>query len=164
MGNFQQKFFTPKQALQKIQHYCSYQERTHYEVKEKLYSYGLKKNEVEDLLATLIETNFLNEERFAEQFAGGKFRMKKWGKIKIQHELKLKKVSARNIQHALNTIQEYDYLKTLSKLATIKWNSLKTEHYMSKKVKTTRYLLQKGYEHKLIQNIITFIISKNNSN
>lgn len=71
---------TPQQALQKIKNYCAYQERSHQEVKDKLYSFGLYKNEVENILGELIADNYLNEERFARQFAGGKFRMKQWEK------------------------------------------------------------------------------------
>ena len=78
---------TPGQALPKIKQYCAYQERSHSEIKDKLYGFGLRKNEVEEILATLIEENYCNEERFAEQFAGGKFRMKQWGRIKIRRAL-----------------------------------------------------------------------------
>ena len=74
-----QQRLSKEQAWQKIKHYCAYQERSHYEAKQKLYSFGLYSNEVEDLLSRLIEEDYLNEERFAEQFAGGKFRMKQWG-------------------------------------------------------------------------------------
>ena len=89
----QQQSFTPQQALQKIKHYCAYQERCHSEVKEKLYGVGLRKNEVDEIISTLIEENYLNEERFAIQFAGGHFRIKNWGRVKIKYELKQKQVS-----------------------------------------------------------------------
>ena len=83
-----QNRLTKEQGLEKIKPYCAYQERCHREVKEKLYSYGLRKAEVEEILSFLIEENYLNEERFAVQFAGGKFRIKQWGKKKIQYEFK----------------------------------------------------------------------------
>ncbi len=60
----------PQQALQKLKHYCGYQERSHAEVKEKLYSFGLYKNDVETIISQLIEEDYLNEERFAKLFAG----------------------------------------------------------------------------------------------
>ena len=87
---FQQ--YTPEQSLPKIKQYCAYQERCHKEVREKLYSFGLNKEEVNEIISTLINENYLNEERFAIQFAGGKFRMKQWGRIKIKMGLKAKKV------------------------------------------------------------------------
>ena len=148
---------TKEQALEKIKHYCSYQERCHREVKEKLYSYGLYKNEVEEIIAELIEKNFLNEERFAVQFAGGKFRMKHWGRRKIQYELQQKGVNNFLINIAFKEIDEEDYLKTLQKLARTKWNVLKSENKFVRQSKTNSYLLQKGYEQSLITQVISEI-------
>src|ERR1700709_2489168 len=95
------KKLTREQAMQKARHYCAYQERSHYEVKQKLYSFGLHKIEVEESLSGLIEEDYLNEERFAIQFAGGHFRMKQWGRVKIRYELKQKQVSEYCIKKAL---------------------------------------------------------------
>ncbi len=157
---YQQKL-TPQQAFQKLKHYCAYQERSHYEVKEKLYAFGLLKTEVEKILSQLIEEDYLNEERFAIQFAGGKFRLKQWGRIKIKFELQQKKVSTYNINKALKSIDEDAYLKTLKKLATTKWNLLKKEQYLNRMAKTNNYLLQKGFEPALINKIISDIRIEN---
>jgi regulatory protein len=149
------KQLTKEQALQKARHYCGYQERSHAEVKEKLYSFGLRKQEVEETLSKLIEDDYLNEERYARQFAGGHFRMKHWGRVKITYELKQKQVSEYCIRKALKEIDEDDYLKTLDKLAADKWHSLRTEtNLFSKMRKTQDYLLQKGYESGLIKQAI----------
>ncbi|MBS1670519.1 MAG: RecX family transcriptional regulator [Bacteroidetes bacterium] len=156
----QKQKLTAEQALQKARHYCAYQERSHFEVKEKLYSFGLFKTEVEQLLSNLIEEDYLNEERFTKQFAGGKFRLKQWGKIKIEHELKQKKVSSYNIKKALKEIDEDEYLKVLQNLTQKKWSSLKAEQYLNRITKTTNYLLQKGYEYALINNAIKHLRNK----
>jgi len=95
-----------EQALQKARHYCAYQERCHSEVKEKLYGFGLKRQEVEEALSRLIEESYLNEERFAIQFAGGRFRMKQWGRIRIRYELKQKQVGDYCIKKALAAIDQ----------------------------------------------------------
>lgn len=146
------KYVGKEQALQKAKHYCGYQERCHSEVKEKLYSLGLYKREVEECLAQLIEENYLNEERFARQFAGGKFRMKQWGRIKIMYELKQKQVSDYCIKKGLKEIEEADYEKVLQKLALEKWSTVKTEPNVFIKLRKTQdYLLQKGYEHSLVK-------------
>src|SRR6478736_3420107 len=96
-----QKNIGTEKAWQKIKHYCAYQERSHAETRDKLYGFGLYKHEVETLLTQLIEENYLNEERYAIAFAGGKFRMKQWGRVKIKYELKQKQVSEYNIKNAL---------------------------------------------------------------
>jgi regulatory protein len=146
---------TPAQALEKIKHYCAYQERCHSEVKGKLFEYGLTKNEADDALLYLIENNYLNEQRYAEQFAGGHFRSKKWGRIKIRYTLRQKQISDPCIQKALQIINEEDYLKTLKQLFEEKKAFLKSEknHFIRKK-KIRDHLLQKGYEAGLIQDLL----------
>lgn len=150
------KQLSKEQALQKLRHYCSYQERCHAEVKEKLYSFGLYKQTVEECISQLIEENYLNEERFAIQFAGGKFRIKHWGRQKIKQTLKLKRVSDYCIRKAIQEIDEEQYSKTLSKLAAQKWRTIKGAGITRfvKTQKTTTYLLQKGFEPELIRRAI----------
>ena len=141
-----------EQALPKIKQYCTYQERCHAEVKEKLYAFGLYKKDVEQLISQLIEENYLNEERFAIQYAGGKFRMNQWGRIKIKYALKQKQVSDYCIKKALKEINESDYKKTLQKLTEQKLKTLKGEkNIFIKKRKLQDYLLQKGYEGELVR-------------
>ena len=136
-----------EQALQKVRHYCGYQERCHREVQEKLYSFGLRKKDVEQALATLIEENYLNEERFAVQYAGGHFRLKSWGRVRIRYELKKKQVSEYCIKKALSVIDEEEYDRALIRLAEGKAETLAGEtNPFVRKQKLQEYLLRKGYE------------------
>lgn len=144
------KQVTTEEALQKLKHFCGYQERSHYETQQKLYSLGLYKKDVEILLSQLIEENYLNEERYAIAFASGRFRIKQWGRIKIKYELQQHKVSSYNINKALKNIDETDYLATLQALAVKKWASLKSEQYLNRQAKTTSFLMQRGFEPNLI--------------
>ncbi len=151
--------FTPQQAVPKIKQFCAYQERCHSEIKEKLYGFGLTTIEAEEIISKLIEENFLNEERFAIQFAGGKFRIKQWGRVKIKYELKIKNVSDYCIKKALFAINDSDYLATLSKLADAKFSSLKNEkNRFAKKKKLQTHLRLKGYEGDLIQEVLIKLI------
>lgn len=128
-----------------------YQERCHSEVRNKLYGFGLNTEEIEMLISTLIQENFLNEERFALAFAGGKFRIKKWGKAKIKQALNFKKISPYCIEKALKSLDDTTYEKNFEKLADIKWLSLKAEkNKYIKQTKLRRYLMGKGYESGLI--------------
>lgn len=150
-----------EQALQKIRHYCGYQERCHTEVKEKLYSFGLFKQDVEEMISTLIEENYLNEERFAQHFAGGKFRMKQWGRRRIEYELKQKKLSDYCIRKGLKEIDEKDYRETLENLAEEKWKQLEgEENLFSRRKKLSDYLVHKGYEYTYISEIVLSISNK----
>lgn len=146
------KYLTKEQALQKLKHYCAYQERCHSEVKEKLFSLGIWKKDHDEIIATLIEESYLNEERFAIAFASGRFRIKQWGRVKIKYELKQKQVSEYSIKKALKQIDEDDYLKVLNKLTKEKYASLKNEQHLIRKKRTIDYLMQKGFEPQLITN------------
>jgi regulatory protein len=151
----QKKYLTKEQALQKLKQYCAYQERSHSEVKQKLWDLGVRSAEHDDIISALIEEDYLNEERFAIQYAGGKFRMKNWGRKKIYYGLKEKKVSEYCIKKALKEIDEEAYLKTATNLVEKKYESLKDEQYLVRKKKTIDYLLQKGYEPELVNKIVS---------
>jgi regulatory protein len=149
------KKLSKEQAIPRIRQFCAYQERCHMEVKEKLYSLGLYKKDVEEITSQLIEENYLDEERFAIQYAGGKFRMNGWGRVKIKHALKQKHVSDYSVKKAIKQIPDEDYLKTLQKLAAQKLKTLKGEsNSMMKRKKVFDYLLQKGYEAELVNQAI----------
>ena len=152
------KYHSKEEALQKAKQYCAYQERCHSEVKEKLYSLGMNKNETNELLSELISDNYLNEERFAIQFAGGKFRIKQWGRIKIKYGLKQKQVSDYCIKKALKAIDESDYTKTAEKLFEQKLRTLKAEkNSFIKKRKLQDHLLQKGFETDVVRRLIATV-------
>ena len=148
------KYYSKEEALQKAKQYCAYQERCHSEVKEKLYSFGMNKKEVDELLSELISENYLNEERFAILYAGGKFRIKQWGKVKIKYSLKQKQVSEYCIKKALGGIDEKDYAKTVRKLFDQKLKTLKAEkNIFIKKRKLQDHLMQKGFETSIVSKL-----------
>lgn len=148
------KHLTKEQALQKLKHYCAYQERCHSEVKEKLFNLGVWKKDHDEIISTLIEENYLNEERFAIAYAGGKWRVKQWGRVKIKYELKQKQVSEYCIKKALQQISEEEYLAVLKKLADEKYASLKAEQYLVRKKKTMDFLIGKGFEIDLVRGVV----------
>jgi regulatory protein len=156
----QKKRLTKEQALQKLRQYCAYQERSHSEVQQKLWDIGAYRSDHDEIISTLIEEDYLNEERFAKSFVGGKFRMKDWGRKKIYYALKEKKVSEYNIKKAMKEIDEVAYQETLQELAEKKYALLKGEQYLVRKKKTMDYLLQKGYEPELITTAVNKIANK----
>jgi regulatory protein len=150
--------FTPDQSIPKIKQYCAWQERCHAEVREKLFSFGLNKTESDEIISMLINENYLNEERFAIQFAGGKFRMKQWGRIKIKQALKFKQVSDYCIKKALKEIDDISYEKTLRKLTEQKLKTLKSEkNIFIKRRKLQDFLLQRGFENELVREAVNNI-------
>ena len=156
----QKKILTKEQALQKLRQYCAYQERSHSEVQQKLYELGIRKQDHDEILSTLIEEDYLNEERFAKAFAGGKFRMKDWGRKKIFYALKEKRVSEYSIKQAMKEIDEEDYWKNLKELVEEKYGTLKDEQHLVRKKKTIDYMLQKGYEFDLVTKAVNELINQ----
>jgi regulatory protein len=148
------KQLSKEQALPKLKHFCAYQERCHTEVVEKLYQLGVWKREHGEILAALIEEDYLNEERFAVAFAGGKFRIKDWGRVKIKYELRQKMVSEYCIKKALQQIEDDLYQVKADKLAAKKYASLKNGQWMLRKKKTFHYMQQRGFEPDIIHQAI----------
>jgi len=146
--------YSKSQAMPKAEHYCAYQERAQSEIRNKLYEWGLKPWEVEEIITELILTNFLNEERFANAYVSGKFKIKKWGKIKIKQGLKLKQVPEKMIIKALNTIDYDDYLNVILECAEKKAPLIKEKEAYKKKYKLTSYLYSRGFENNLISEVL----------
>ncbi len=149
---------TPGEAARKIRHWCSYQERSQHETRQKLKTYALTDDAAEELIASLIQENFLNEERFAIALAGGKFRMKKWGKHKISHALREKRVSEYCIKKALSEIDDNAYFDCLKILLEKKDTTLSG---LSKPLRASAMLrlgMAKGFEQELIIKAIDEIL------
>ncbi|CAM4183233.1 regulatory protein RecX [Gillisia limnaea] len=153
-----QKSYTVKEATLKLAQYCAYRDRSHKEVEEKLREMRMIPAACEQIIIKLLQEDFLNEERFARSFVRGKFRIKKWGKIKIKQELKFREISAPLIKMALGEIEEKEYLNTLYLLAEKKAAVLKDEDPFKKRKKLTNFLLQKGYESSLVYEVGSTII------
>lgn len=143
--------YSEKEALQKLERYCAYQERCHKEVRQKLFELGMDSDSRDKIITDLIQNNFLNESRFATAFARGKFRTKKWGKNRIVNELKFRDISAYNIQLALKEISDSDYYQTFEELSKKRFKQLTSEkNLQNKKRKFRDYLLYRGWESHLI--------------
>lgn len=141
---------TVQEALLKLMQFCTYQDRCHQEVEKKLDSLGMYQEAKAHIIAQLIQDNFLNEERFAQSFARGKFRIKKWGKLRIVRELKLRQVSAFNIKTALKEINEVEYQKTLNELVDRKFKDVGAKLTQANKQKIFRYAAYRGFENHMI--------------
>lgn len=139
-----------KESLAKAEHYCSYQERCHSEVKNKLFEIGTHPGDFDEVFLHLMKGNFLNEERFARSFARGKFKIKGWGKLKISNELKLRGINTKLISFAFEEIDEDAYLATLNKALQAKRRLTKGKNSFDLATKLKRFALQKGFEMELV--------------
>jgi regulatory protein len=152
------KKLTPDRAKVKIQQYCAYQERNHEEVRSKLFSFGLRGDDVEELIATLITDGFLNEERYAKAFAGGKFRMKKWGRLKIVNHLESKGLSPNCIRSGLKEIDAEDYILTLKKLLEARLDDHVELSIYARRDKLSKFAIAKGYEPEIVWTVLKEVL------
>lgn len=153
------KTYTYAEAKTKAMAYCAYQERSQQELRDKLYDYGLHMDEVESLIAELIGENFINEERFAKAYAGGKFRIKKWGRYKITQGLKQHRISGYCMRKGMAEIDPDEYFSTLQELLSKKKSTLKDKDPFVLKTKLARHAIGKGYEQDLVWEAIGIVMS-----
>ena len=144
------KTYTLQEATKKVEHYCAYQERCHQEVRQKLETMYMIPEAIDVIIVHLLEHNFLNEERFAKTFVSGKFKIKKWGRRRLSYELKKKDISKVNINQALTTIQEEEYIEVFNDLAEKRLHSIKEKDKFKKRKKLIDYLLYRGWESYLV--------------
>ncbi len=149
------KVLTEKEiALKKLQKYCAYQDRCHQEVRSKLLALKIYGDDLEEIIAELINENFLNEERFARSFARGKFRIKRWGKTKIKRELKKRAISNYCIGKAMKEIEEEGYIKGLEEIIEKRKRVEKETNEFQLKNKLARYAVRKGFESDAIWKVL----------
>ncbi len=148
------KVYTVKEATERIQSYCAIQDRCQWDVERKMKEWNISDEIIENILTDLILDKFVDEQRFSESFCRGKFRIKKWGKVKIENELKIKKISNNCIDKGLLQIEKKEYMKVLKDLYLKKRDSLKDTNQFIRKGKIVKHLQQKGFESKLIWELI----------
>jgi regulatory protein len=136
--------------IEKVKRYCAFQERCVFDVKKRLYEWKVNPQKSEKVIHKLLQENFVNEARFARVFVGGKFRIKKWGKIKITAQLRARKISEENIRLSMHEINEEDYINTLIQIMDKKRLSLKDPDNFTSKKKLVNYALSRGFEKDLI--------------
>ena len=149
------KSYNLEEIRSKMEYYCSYQDRCYKEVEVKLKSFNLIPEAKEQSMIFLIENNYINEERFAKSFVRGKHNYKKWGKKRINIELKVREISRKNIDLALQEIPEELYIQNFNELAEKHWNSIAEKNSAKKNKKWVDFLLRKGYESHLIYDKLT---------
>lgn len=142
--------YTIEEAKRAIERYCAYQERCHMEVTTKLKQMGMIDDAIDQIIPHLLQHNFLNETRFAKVFAGGKFRIKQWGKVRIVRELKMRGLNKRTIDIGLAEIPDVDYMETFNTLSRKRNDQLTEDNIYKRRKKLADYLLYRGWESHLV--------------
>ena len=131
------------ELLIKAERFCAYQERSSFEVRQKMKEFDTDEKTIGLILTSLQEDDFQNDERFAMLFTSGKFRIKRWGKNKIRAELRMKNIPDALIKKGLDAINKEDYIKTLKELAKKKEKEVGNQKLEIRSQKVGRFLLSK---------------------
>lgn len=150
----EKKSFTFEEIKQKMLRYCVYQDRCHQEVEQKMRDFLLIPEAKDEIYMYLIKENFLNEERFTRSYIRGKFYQKQWGRNKIKFHLKQKDISDKLISRCFDEIDDQDYEDTLRKIYEKQYEKYKGLQEYKRKSKTISYLISRGYEYDIIQEIV----------
>ena len=145
------KHYSYDEALIALQKYCAYQDRCHQEVRFKLLSLKIYGDDLENIIVELIKEKFLDEERYARSFVRGKYKLKKWGRIKILQALKQKQISSYCLKKGMEEISEEIYLRNLDNLISTKEKDYHKQSGYIKDQKIIKFLLNKGYEYDIIK-------------
>lgn len=146
-----------EEVLKKMESWCAYRDRCTYEVQTKLLSFELTTESREKILEHLIETKFVDDERYAESYISGKFRIKKWGRVKIRQMLFPKKIDKATIDKYLSQLDDDGYIHTIDDLIEKKDRLLSsTKDPWQKREKLMRYLVGRGFEWDLVQDRLNF--------
>lgn len=140
--------------VEKMRKYCLFTDRCHRDVRTKLIKDKIYGDELEQIMAVLIEEDFLNEERFAKAFVTGKFKQNKWGKKRILMELKQRGISDYCIRKGFEEISEEDYLATIAKLWDKKWELVRESDVYKKRQKVMNYMIGKGYDYADVKSVV----------
>jgi regulatory protein len=142
----------------KMMAFCAYQERCRQEVWLKLDVFELSNEEKNAIIAELESEQYLNEHRFARSFAEGKFRIKKWGRIKIRMELKRRNIADTLIKESLSMIDGDQYYDVLKEMVLKKWLSVQRDESEKRKQKVMRFAYSRGYEPDMILDALNEVL------
>ena len=140
--------------IEKISRYCAFRERCIREVLQKLQEMKVPAEKRSRIISYLEENNFISEARFAGLFARGKFHVNKWGRIKIQSELKNRGIPDDLIRNAMTEIGGEEYLETIRDLILKKQQEIKAGKNLNIREKIITFVTGKGFEFDITARIL----------
>lgn len=122
------------------------------EVESRLKGKGIKDDSIKETLQYLTDLGYLNDEVFANQWAGSKIKSRLWGRNRVIHDLKQKGISEEIIKLAIADLATSE-LDT-AKLALEKWLKGKVRSKEKTKQRAFRHLQSKGFTAEVIFAVI----------
>ena len=148
------KKYTEQEAYTRLSALCAMGERCCYDIHKKMKNWELPEGAEERIVAKLVKEKFIDECRFAHAFVRDKFRYNRWGEIRIQQELRLRQISQKHIDEALEEIESNDNLSTLAEIIRKKRPSVKGKNEYEIRGKLMRFALGRGFSMEDITKVI----------
>lgn len=146
--------YTEQEAYIRLSALCASGEHCCYDIHKKMKNWELPEGAEERIVERLAKEKFIDENRFAKAFVRDKFRYNRWGKIRIQQELRLRQIPQRIIDEALEEIESDDNLSTLAEIINKKRPSVRGKNEYEIKGKLIRFALGRGFSMDDITKVI----------
>lgn len=146
-------------ALSKAMFMCSRQEKCCFDIRKKLRDWEISSDDQNQIIQTLIDEKFINEERYTNFYVRDKFRFNRWGRIKISHYLKQKQIPEHIIFDAIEQLDESEYSQNLHDILISKIKTIRDEEPHQLRTKLYRFAQGRGFESQLSLQLIDKLIS-----
>lgn len=158
--NKKKKEVSAKSALSKAMFICSKQEKCCFDIRKKLRDWEISSDDQDQIIQSLLDEKFIDEERYTNFYVRDKFRFNRWGRIKISHHLKQKQISESLILDALEQLDESDYSQNLHEILINKMKITREEDPYQLRAKLYRFAQGRGFESQLSLQLIDKLVSK----
>jgi regulatory protein len=143
-----------KEALRRAAALCSNHEQCTGTIREKLRTWGVDTEEAHKVIQKLQEEKFLDDHRYAKFYVRDKYKLNRWGKIKITAMLRQKQIDNSIIEDALSEIDPNEYEEICENLIKTKSATLNESNHFVRKGKLFRFAASRGFESDLIHRIL----------
>jgi regulatory protein len=147
-----------KEAYSKMAQLCSRSEQCTADIRRKMTVYELVDEIVEEVIVKLKKDKFIDDNRFVKAYVSDKFRLNKWGKIKMRHYLKMKGLPDSLIRETLDSIDEEKYIATLLKTMKDKAKTIKEKDKFKKMGQIIRFTQNRGFEPELLHRHLNEVV------
>lgn len=144
-----------KEAYSKMAQLCSRSEQCSADIRKKMVAYEIMDELVEEIISKLKTEKYLDDERYVKAYISDKFRLNKWGKIKMRYYLKAKGLSNDLIEKGLNEIKDEQYKKVLIATLKEKARKVKSDNKFERIGQIIRFAQSRGFEPEIIHRYLT---------
>lgn len=138
-----------KQAIKNAAVLCSKSEKCSADLIAGFKKSGMTEEQIRTAIEYLQKEKFIDDQRYTVNFVNDRFRLNKWGKVKIAYMLRQKHIDEQLIENSLENIQKEEYEETLRELLMVKVKSVKGISNQERVKKLAHFAQSRGFESDL---------------